>query len=371
MAKDAIGDYRILDTLEGHGRQAYYARKSGDRGERRYVILLLDLPEGQLDALSAELERCRSVGHPAIAAFVELFDHEGHLAVVLESMAGVSLERLVTLLTEEGNELSDGSCFHLGCQLFEALAAAHVAKDPAGKTTPLVHAQLGTHQLFLGWDGEVKLLGLGLSLAFRLASTAEVPPAAASPYIAPEVRKGGALTVRANVYSAAAMVWSLLARTPPPEDGSRPESLSKLRPDLPSAVSHALDRALAPSLLERRISAMELARALVSAELADTAQLRGHLEWARAIESFDEFLIGPESLPPSKLSDVVASSMAPLIDLAPDSDGFSAMVTIPAGPLVPSSVDIIFDAEDVRADSEPAGDDTAVTIPAPPRRRGD
>jgi hypothetical protein len=241
--------------------------------------------------------------------------------------------------------MSDMAAMHVAHALFSALDAAHSASGSDGKIAPLVHARVGGHQLFLGWDGTVKLLGFGLSVLYRL-STALDAAGDEWTYAAPEVKSGGAFTVRANLYSAALLSWSLLTGKRPPDDGA-PAPLSELRPDLPSSVVQLIDLALHPKLLQRRVSAKQIALALTP-HVADGAdQLKWFLEPLRAIADFDDTLLLRASLPPkSKLSHVPLASLPPMISLVPDSIAF---------------MDAVVEEDD-------DDDDRALTIPAPPKR---
>jgi hypothetical protein len=160
------------------------------------------------------------------------------------------------------------------------------------------------------------------------------------------VTSGGAFTVRANLYSAALLSWSLLTGKRPPDDGA-PAPLSELRPDLPSSVVQLIDLALHPKLLQRRVSAKQIALALTP-HVADGAdQLKWFLEPLRAIADFDDTLLLRASLPPkSKLSHVPLASLPPMISLVPDSIAF---------------MDAVVEEDD-------DDDDRALTIPAPPKR---
>ena len=190
-----IGDYEVLRPLEGHEREVLLAEDA--KGGRR-VLALFTLDDAPVDALEEELERCRAIDHPHVTPARESFRHEDKLVLVYEAAPGATLDRLLAHLADNREQLSDGSALHIGACLCHALAAAHTAKHPTTKSvSPLVHAQLGTHQIFLAWDGGVQVLGLGLSTIFRLATGMGEISERAQPYLAPEVRKGGALTVQA------------------------------------------------------------------------------------------------------------------------------------------------------------------------------
>ncbi|HHH29243.1 MAG TPA: hypothetical protein ENK57_12990 [Polyangiaceae bacterium] len=110
----------------------------------------------------AELERCRRLDSPAVASFVELIEHHGSMAVVLEGVAGATFDQLLALLADAGGEaVGPHSTSPATCST--PWGTAHVTMDEAGKTVPLVHGQLTSSVLRLRWLDRVAELGLACS----------------------------------------------------------------------------------------------------------------------------------------------------------------------------------------------------------------
>jgi len=315
-----IGIYEVIRRLEGQSREVYLAR-SPLEADRDFVLALFEVSEGDRLALEKEVKHCMRVDHPAVTRTVEAFAHEGREVLVFESVVGASLHSLMAHLAREGEQLSDGAILHIGRALIDALEASHGATDERGKPLPLVHGQLSPYQVLIAWNGDVKLLGVGLSTIFRLAaSTAQTPPEA-EPYQAPEVRRGGQVTTRANVYSAAALLWALLMRKTPPDQGPL-ESLVKARPEIPKALAKALDQALEPVITRRTMTCQQLAKAFAgAAEACDREDLKWNMEVFRALIKVDE-IMPTHSLPPSTLSQAPPDSISviPPDSVLPDSD---------------------------------------------------
>ena len=334
-----IGRYEVVEC-EGLGDDVF----EGRRDKSRFLLALYDLHQREATELEHEIARTASISHPQIVPAVEAFDHESYKVLVFEHVDGITLRQM--FIEGAGERPDDGAAFFIAHALFAALAAAHTARNEQGEMAPLVHGRLSPAQLFVSWDGEVKLLGFGLSILHRMASaTAGGKPD--DPYAPPEVRSGGALTVRGNVYSAALMVWALLTGTEPDH---KPAPLETLRPDLPESITEAVNLALETSLLKRHIMAAQLAETFEPLAADGAAKLRWHLEPMRAIVNFDDMLLLRDSLPPPGISDVPAASMPPLVTIPPHSNSFDDLFAAPR-----------FDAGDL--------DDTAVTIPAPPKKR--
>lgn len=312
-----IGGFEVVRALEAPGRELYLATKPGMPGE--FVLAVFEVPTAHAKQLETEVVRARGLKHRAIMPITDVFEWDRKSVVAYESVPGVSLLKLTRQLEEQHERLSDGAVMYIAHNLMEALAEAHTARDDTGKMAPIVHGELAPHQLFLSWQGDVKVLGFGLTPMFMLSLLAETTPEWARPFIAPEVRSGGMLTPRANAYSGAAVIWSLFARKMPPEDAEQLPKLRELRPDLPPLVAIAVDRALDPSI-RRRNTCQAVAAALTRAVKAEDAQdLRWSLEVLRAFSTIEEQTLPSDAFPPSLFPPAVTSG-APISSVLPDED---------------------------------------------------
>lgn len=254
-----IGPYELVQRIEGQPSAVYLARRPEDRVNPRFTLVVFEVREVDARIIEAEVARCQHLDHPCISRPLELLKHGGKRALVLQGGSGTSLTRLMARLRNEGEQVPDVAVFHVGHSLFSALDAVHTLRDAHGKEAPVVHGQLGPHQLMISWSGALRIIGFGMSRVFRVTESALWVPAELEPFLAPEQRAGHAATPRGNVYSAAAIVWSLLTNELPPTDDSKPRSLQELREDLPSDLIDCIDQALEPVLTKRNISAAEVA----------------------------------------------------------------------------------------------------------------
>lgn len=298
-----IGDYQIVQDLEAQGRDVCLARPLGKDKPDLVLLAAFEVGEEEARVLQQEVRRCRGLWHPAIMQLVNQFEHDGKQVFVFEHLPGTSLYELMQHLSAERERLADSAIFHIGKCLFEALNEAHTAMDEAGKISAIAHGQLGPHQVFLSWKGEVKIFGFGMSTVFRLAESLESMPEPLRPYLAPETREGYAPTPRANVYSAAAIVWALLAGRDAPATINSSERLEKLRPEVPRRVAMLLEQALEPSVMQRHTAAMALAKALEEAAGSGGArELQWNMEAYQAQTPMAVRVLPANSLPPTKLT---------------------------------------------------------------------
>ncbi|MCA9621773.1 MAG: protein kinase, partial [Myxococcales bacterium] len=203
-----IPGYEIVRRVPDRDREVYLAHPTG-REQTGVVLVVAELERADARRFEHEVRRCMTIEHPAFANIVDYFEDGDRQVVAFEHVEGTSLHRLLRYVNEQDERLGDGAVLHIGVGLLAALNEAHSAKTDDGKAAPLIHGQLGPHQVLISWEGEVKVMGFGLGLMFE--KVGEVP-AWLTPFVAPEVRDGRRHTARANVYAAGAMLWTLLAR---------------------------------------------------------------------------------------------------------------------------------------------------------------
>lgn len=301
-------DYRILRRVPGPNREVYLAEKGDGPSRSEYVLAVMGgITQATRERLEEDIDRAQRLSHPAVMRVIEIFDHDDQQVAVTESIDGMSLHRLMKYLADNDEPLSDAAIVYVGRCIVEALSEAHGLRIE-GRPRPVVHGQFGPHQVLLSWDGDVRLLGLGLAPVLRNVDI----PSWLVPLQAPERRRGSAPTPRSNVYTAAAILWSLLSGRPVPK-GEPFAPLRDLRPDLKGGVVQAIDNALSTTPLQRpscKMLAMALSR---HADDSDREELRWALEVCRVRCTVEEEFFPTASFPPST-SDKPPASGPPISD---------------------------------------------------------
>ncbi|WP_437634416.1 protein kinase domain-containing protein [Sorangium sp. So ce854] len=268
-APETIGAYKILRRLAGSGpTSVYLGRLDGPLGFRRVCVLKLvpNTAEGDprfADELAREASICATLNHPAIVRMFDFFEHSGRLALVLEHVEGVSLNRLLQHLANRQQKLADAAVYYLVQCIAGALAHAHGATDEHGSPTPIIHRNLHPDNIVIGWDGQVRLTGFGIGkILGRTPDTIAGVVKGAPGYMAPEQSRAERVTVKADIYGVGLLLWSLLSGRRPPSDGTRPPSIASIRPEIPRPVVALLEAALALSPDDRKITSQEIEQTL-------------------------------------------------------------------------------------------------------------
>ena len=215
-----------------------------------------------------EARRLARVRHPHVLAILGADEHEGRVGIWTELVHGSTLEQWIVAQGALGAREAAG----VGIDLCGALAAVHA--------TGLLHGDVTTRNVMReGRAGAADRSGRIVLMDFGSAQDARAGDLIAfgTPlFMAPEVLAGEAPDVRSDVYSLGVVLYRLLTVRYPIEPGSLDEMRARLergertalrtaRPDLPSALVEAIERACEPDRAQRFADTAELERALAQA----------------------------------------------------------------------------------------------------------
>jgi serine/threonine-protein kinase len=306
------------------------ARVHGPHGFQRTVVLKRLIGSHARDPqwlrrLAAEAIAYARLSHSAIVRLYDFVELEYTPALVLEYVPGISLETLVQTKRDRGERLGDDEVLYIGARVFAALAAAHGARHPeTGEFSPVIHRDVSPGNVLVSTHGEVKLTDFGIA---RVAGVTDDTPSGTLlgtyGYMAPEQIIGDSITVRADVYGAALLLWELLtgrhvfARDSLPEleilqAMARPHipPIDRLRPDLPRPVCEALGLALRANA-DERIGARDMLEVL-----------RGHVKSTEARAALADALARARR-PRSTIPDTAPPRAWTAYAAAVDPDGMS------------------------------------------------
>jgi serine/threonine-protein kinase len=162
------------------------------------------------------------LSHPNIVHFHGLAESHGQLALVIEFVAGESLDAVIERNARRvaglpgAPVLQPMRAWHYFQQLLGALAATH--------TLNIIHRDVKPANLMIRWDGLAKLTDFGIARlpADVARSTGGLQPGTGA-YMSPEQVNGQTIDGRSDLYSAAIVLYEMLAGRTPFDNGQRNE----------------------------------------------------------------------------------------------------------------------------------------------------
>lgn len=279
-----IGKYRILATL-GRGGMAdvYLTVATGVGGFSKLVVVKELRPE-----LAAEPEFCAMfldearlaarLLHPNVVQTNEVGNDDGRLFIAMEYLDGQPLSRLNSRFPAPNTFPLAGYCRMLS-DVLSGLHYAHELRDFDGTPLQVVHRDATPHNVFLTYDGQVKLVDFGIAKALDSSTDTRTGVLKGKAgYMPPEQAMGEPVDRRADLYSVGIMLWEAAAATRMWKGLSDVAIIARLikgeipsvrdaNPNVPEPVARIIDRATAP-LREHRYANAEEMRADLDAYVA-------------------------------------------------------------------------------------------------------
>ena len=304
MSLAPIGSYQPLFELASGGMGVIYvARKSGDAGFERLVVLKRVhrhlLADPAFRSMLRDEARVLSLVHDAhVASVLDVVESDGELTIVLEYIESMSLAALLTSAKERAELLPVPVAVRIVADALAGLHAAHVAVNAEGKPLGLIHRDVSPQNILVGFDGASRLIDFGIAKATARPVRASRPDDTASGvlkgklrYMSPEQLAQTPVDVRSDVYSVGLVLYE--AVTGQRIYGGTDEAdvllnklLSNVKPptewvsDLPLALEWVILKALERERSDRFASAAEFEEALTRTVVAASTR-----EVARFVEA--------------------------------------------------------------------------------------
>jgi eukaryotic-like serine/threonine-protein kinase len=192
----------------------------------------------------------------------------------MEYLDGQPLSRFVSALARRGERLSPAAVAWLGARVAEGLAYAHTASDADGQPLGLIHRDISPQNIFVTYDGEIKIIDFGIARARgRLSRTTQGKVKGKFSYMAPEQLLSANFDHRADLFALGATLYEAAVGERLFAALEESEALHRLLfeeiadprqhvPELPAELARIIMWALAREPDARPGSAAELASAL-------------------------------------------------------------------------------------------------------------
>lgn len=196
----------------------YLARLIGPQGFENVVVIKRMLPHLAEDARFREMfaDEARTVArirHPNVVRTFELVEGNDDLYLVMEYLEGETLQRLGHTLASQDKQLSFGLACFIIAEAAAGLHAAHELEDENGVPLGIVHRDVSPHNLFLTFDGNVKVIDFGIAKSVdRTGSTSTGELKGKFAYMAPEQVAARPTSRRTDVFALGITLWELLTR---------------------------------------------------------------------------------------------------------------------------------------------------------------
>jgi serine/threonine protein kinase len=208
----------IADIGEGGTARVQLAAAAGPGGFNKLVVLktLRDNLASDPDIASMfrhEARLAARMNHPNIVQTYEVIDDAGRQVMVMEYLDGQPLSQIVSQASKNKVVLPRALHLRILCDTLAGIHYAHELSDFSGVKLGLVHRDVSPQNVFVTYEGQVKVLDFGIAKAVEGASTHTELGVIKGKirYMAPEQMSGAQLDRRADIFAVGIMLWEALA----------------------------------------------------------------------------------------------------------------------------------------------------------------
>lgn len=263
----------LLELGQGGTAVVYLAVAQGPAGFNKLLVLkapkraLADDPEYRSLFLD-EARLSARLNHPNIVQVNEVVEQDGVPIIVMEYLEG---QPLVNLRTKAGAAFPQVMHLRILSEALSGLRYSHELRGYDGMPLNLVHRDMTPHNVFVTYEGQVKILDFGIAkLSSKGGAETETGVIKGKlRYMPPEQISGEQVDGRADIFAVGVMLWEAAAGKKMWSDFTEATIMTRvLRGEIPSPreenpeVSSELERivmkALAPNPDERYATASAL-----------------------------------------------------------------------------------------------------------------
>ncbi len=353
-----VGGYEVVASLgSGGAGEVFLALAEGPGGFRKLVVLKLLHPhfEEDPDVIEMFLDEARLAGrleHSNIVQTLAVGLDEDRPFIAMTYLEGLPLDRILARFAAREERLPPTIAARIASEILAGLHYAHTLRDFDGSPLNIVHRDVSPANIYVCWDGSVRLLDFGIAKAATHRSHTDSGLVKGKfGYIAPEQALAEKVDCRADVWSAGVVLWEMLTgqRFLPQAqelstlrkliEGELPD-LAEHLPDIDPDLKRCLDRALRRDLDARWESAQGMQQSLeqwlgrqpslasredIAATLGDVfagereqqqAMIRNHIGGLLAASSTGSFEVRPLPPPPRHRRPATATPAAPKLPIA-------------------------------------------------------
>jgi len=280
MGAERLGRYLVLKHLASGGMaDVLLARTDGIEGFERHVVVKRIRSEHAKDQrfIQMFLDEARvaaSLHHANIVQVHDIGEARGEYFFAMEYLHGEDLRKILGVTSKNKTHMPLGYV----CAIVSAAAAglhyAHERRGADKKPLNIVHRDVSPSNIFVSYDGSVKLVDFGIAkAALRQVETRSGSLKGKVSYMSPEQCRGDEVDRRSDVYALGVLLYELATTTrlfkgdndylmmDAIVNGKVPLPRVR-RPDLPNELSSIIMHALAVDPERRFQTADELRVAL-------------------------------------------------------------------------------------------------------------
>jgi len=213
-----FGKYLLLEKLATGGMaQLYRAKIIGVEGFEKFIAIKQILPhlahEGELiTSFIDEAKLAALLNHQNVVQIYDFGSMENSYFITMEFLYGKDLRAVIAKAREKGNPVSLENALYLISKVCAGLDYAHNLKDFQGKSLNIIHRDISPQNVFLTYQGDVKIVDFGIAKAASQSTITQVGMIKGKvAYMSPEQAAGKVIDHRSDIFATGILLYELVA----------------------------------------------------------------------------------------------------------------------------------------------------------------
>ena len=216
---EQLGKYKIIRRLATGGMaEIYLASMNGLEGVDKLVVIKRILPKlaSDVEYVQMFLNEARVVArlsHPNIVHFHDIESRQGEFFIAMEFLHGADVLRILRTAAARGRSVPIETTLTIILGVCAGLHYAHEKTGADGCALNIIHRDISPQNVFVTFDGGVKLLDFGIAKASsQIGVTRRGTLKGKISYMSPEQARGDPLDRSSDIFSLCIVLWELTTR---------------------------------------------------------------------------------------------------------------------------------------------------------------
>ena len=214
MREQQFGKYLLLDRIAVGGMaEIFLARQTGLEGFEKTVVLKKIRPhlaekKSFVKMFLNEAKLAAQLNHHNVVQILDLGRASGSYFIAMEYLHGRDMRRVVPKAEQQGITFPIVYACKIASQVLEGLFYAHQKTDTQGQPLNIVHRDVTPENIFVTFDGGVKVLDFGIAKAANIVEHTRAGEITGKlSYMSPEQCAGRPLDHRSDLFSLGVVLY--------------------------------------------------------------------------------------------------------------------------------------------------------------------
>jgi len=212
-----FGKYLLLDKVAMGGMaELYRAKITGEEGFEKVVAIKRILPHlaSEKDLVNSFIDEAKLAAllhHNNIAQIFDFGSLEGTYFITMEYLFGKDLSFFIKRSKNKNLPVRLEHALFIVSRICAGLDYAHKLKNLKGKPINLIHRDISPQNVFLTYEGDVKLLDFGIAKAAIRSTVTEIGMIKGKvAYMSPEQAAGKTIDHRSDIFSTGILLYEMV-----------------------------------------------------------------------------------------------------------------------------------------------------------------